>query len=142
MLAAESVFVPDRRLGLAIADVDHFKSINDRHGTQAGDKILQAIAHLFNKSLRDSDRVARVDGEEFLLIINGVEADAAWGTCERLRLAVERYGWGTIAPGLRVTISIGLAVRMNEEDMDSLNKQAENALHQAKAEGRNCVIAG
>jgi diguanylate cyclase (GGDEF)-like protein len=142
ILAAESVFVPDRHLGLVIADIDHFKSINDRHGPQAGDKILQAIAHIFNKSLRDSDRVARVDGEEFLLIINGVETDAAWGTCERIRLAVERYGWGTIAAGLRVTISIGMAVRMNDEAMDSLNLKAENALQQAKAAGRNRVISG
>jgi diguanylate cyclase (GGDEF)-like protein len=141
MLAAESVFVPDRRLGLAIADIDHFKSINDRHGHQAGDKILQTIAHIFNKSLRDSDLIARLDGEEFLLLINSVETDAAWGTCERLRLAVERYGWGTIAPSLRVTISIGLAVRLNEESLDSLNSKAENALQRAKADGRNRIIA-
>ena len=109
---------------------------------RAGDKILQAIARIFNKSLRDSDLVARLDGEEFLLLISGVETDAAWGTCERLRLAVERYGWGTIAPGLRVTISIGLTVRLNDEGMDSLNSKAENALHQAKADGRNQIITG
>ena len=142
MLAADSVFVPDRRLGLAIADIDHFKSINDRYGPQAGDKILQALARIFNKSLRDSDLVARLDGEEFLLLISGVETDAAWGTCERLRLAVERYGWGTVTPGLRVTISIGLTVRLNDESMDSLNSKAENALHQAKADGRNRIITG
>ena len=142
MLAADSVFVPDQRLGLAIAYIDHFKSIHDRYGPQAGDKILQAIARIFNKSLRDSDLVARLDGEEFLLLINGVETDAAWGTCERLRLAVERYGWGTVAPGLRVTISIGLTVRLNDESLDSLNSKAENALQQAKADGRNRIISG
>jgi len=141
-LSIESAFVPGLRLGLAIADIDHFESINDRHGHDAGDKVLQSVAKIFNKSLRDSDRVARMEGEEFLLFIHGVETDAAWGTCERLRLAVERYGWGTIAPGLRVTISIGLAVRMNDEDMDSLNSKATNSLQEAKAAGRNRIIAG
>lgn len=141
MLSIESAFVPDWHVGLAIADIDHFRSINDRYGQDAGDKVLQSIAKIFNKSLRDSDRVARLEGEEFLLFINGVETDAAWGTCERLRLAVERYGWGTIAPGLRVTISIGLAVRMSDEDLDLLNSKANSALHQAKAAGRNRVIA-
>jgi len=129
-------------MALVSADIDHFKSINDRFGAAAGDKILQAIAQLFNKSLREADLVARVSGEEFLLLINGVETDAAWGTCERLRLSVERYGWGTIASGLRVTISIGLAVRMNDEDMDSLTSKADRALKQAKTAGRNRVISG
>jgi diguanylate cyclase (GGDEF) domain len=141
-LASESFFTPGNHMALVMADIDHFKSINDRFGRAAGDKVLQSIAQIFNKSLRDSDLVARFDGEEFLLLINGVETDAAWGTCERLRLAVERYGWGTIMPGLRVTTSIGLAVRMNDEDLASLNAKASSALHQAKAAGRNRVIAG
>ena len=141
-LSSESYFTPGRHMALVSADIDHFKSINDRFGSAAGDKILQSITQIFNKSLREADLVARVDGEEFLLLINGVETDAAWGTCERLRLAVERYGWGTIAPGLRVTISIGLAVRMNDEDMDSLTSKADRALKQAKTAGRNRVISG
>ena len=141
-LSSESYFTPDRHMALVSADIDHFKSINDRFGSAAGDRILQSIAQIFNKSLREADLVARVDGEEFLLLINGVETDAAWGTCERLRLSVERFGWGTIAPGLRVTISIGLAVRMNDEDMDSLTSKADRALKQAKTAGRNRVIAG
>ncbi len=141
-LSSESFFTPGKHMALVSADIDHFKSINDRFGSAAGDKILQSIVQVFNKSLRDSDLVARVNGEEFLLLVNGVETDAAWGTCERLRLAVERYGWGTIAPGLRVTISIGLAVRMNDEEMDSLTSKADHALKQAKTAGRNRVISG
>jgi two-component system cell cycle response regulator len=141
-LSSESFFTPGKYMALAMTDIDHFKPINDRFGPEAGNEVLQSIAQIFNKSLRDSDLVARLDGEEFLLLINGVETDAAWGTCERLRLAVERYGWGTIAAGLRVTISIGLAVRMNDEEIDLLTSKADSALHQAKTAGRNRVISG
>jgi diguanylate cyclase (GGDEF)-like protein len=141
-LSAEVFFAPGRRLALAVADVDHFKSTRDRHGPEAGDQVLQSIAQIFKKSLRDSDLVARRGEAEFVLIVNGVEADAAWGTCERLRLAVARYGWGTIAPDLRMTISMGLAVRRDDEDLDALTATAENALSQAKATGRNKVVAG
>ncbi|HEU0292311.1 MAG TPA: GGDEF domain-containing protein, partial [Anaerolineales bacterium] len=108
----------------------------------ASDKILQSMAQIFKKSLRDSDLVARRGEDEFVLLVNGVEGDAAWGTCERLRLAVERYGWGMIAPNLRMTISLGLAVRMEDEDMDALASTAEIALSQAKETGRNKVLAG
>lgn len=140
--ASESFFVPGKRMALAKADIDHFKSINDHYGPHAGDKILRSVAQILVKSLRDSDRVARLDGDEFALFIDGVGVDAAWGTCERLRLAVERYGWGTIAPGLRVTLSFGLAIRTVDDDMDALTSTAENALSQAKAAGRNQVVAG
>lgn len=140
-LSSESFFMPGKRLALVMADIDHFKSINDRFGHEAGDKTLPSIAQIFNKSLRDSDLVARLDDDQFLLLINGVETDAAWGTCERLRLAVERYGWGTIAPGLRVTISLGLAVRVNDEDLESLTTRVDSALHQAKTAGRNRIVS-
>jgi diguanylate cyclase (GGDEF)-like protein len=141
-LSAQALFVPGRRMALAVADIDHFRSIRDRHGPEAGDQVLQSIAQIFKKSLRDSDLVARRGEAEFVLLVNGVEADAAWGTCERLRLAVERYGWGTIAPDLRVTISLGLAVRMQDEDLEALASTAENVLSQAKVTGRNKVVSG
>jgi diguanylate cyclase (GGDEF)-like protein len=141
-LSAQAFFTPGKRMAFAMADIDHFKSTRDRYGHEASDKVLQSIAQIFKKSLRDSDLVARRGEDEFVLLISGVEGDAAWGTCERLRLAVERYGWGTIAPSLRTTISLGLAVRMEDEDMDALASTAENALSQAKETGRNRVVAG
>ena len=141
MLAAESFLVPGKALALVLVDVDHFKSIHDRFGHAAGNKALQSIAQLFNKSLRDADLVAHLDGEKFLLLINGVGTEAAWGTCERLRLTVERHGWGTIAPNLRVTISIGLAVRRDDEDLESLTSKANEALQRAKSAGHNRVIS-
>ena len=141
-LSSEALFVPEQRLAVVMADIDHFKSINDKYGHEAGDKVLQAIAKIFNRSLRDADLVARLGGEEFLLIIHGVGSEAAWGTCERLRQAIERHGWGTIAPSLHVTISLGLAIRMNDEELEALTSKADEAMYKAKATGRNKVIAG
>lgn len=141
-LASESFFTPGKRMALVMADIDHFKSINEHYGLETGDKVLQSVAQIFNRSLRDSDLVARLENDEFALLINGVEGDAAWGTCERLRLAVERHGWGAVAPNLRVTISLGLAARMKDENMEVLSSTAENALSRAKEAGRNRVVAG
>jgi len=141
-LTSQALFVPGQQLAVVIADLDHFKSIHDKYGQEAGDKILQAIAKIFNRSLRDADLVARLSGEKFLLIVKGVGKEAAWGTCERLRQAVEKHGWGTIAPNLHVTISLGLAVRLHDEDLDALTAKAEAILSEAEAESRNRVVAG
>ncbi len=141
-LASAALFVPEQPLAVVIADIDHFKSINDKYGPEAGDKVLQAAARIFIRSLRDADLVARLDGEKFLLVVKGVGKEAAWGTCERLRQAVEKHGWGTIAPNLHVTASLGLAVRLHNEDLDTLTAKAKAVLSEAEAESRNRVVAG
>lgn len=140
-IASKALFVPEQQLAVVIADIDHFISINDKYGQEAGDKVLQAIAKIFNRSLRDADLVARLGNEKFLLIVKGVGKEAAWGTCERLRQAVERYGWGTIAPNLHVTASLGLAVRMHDEDLDTLTAKSDAVLSKTEADSRNRVVA-
>jgi diguanylate cyclase (GGDEF)-like protein len=140
-LASQALFIPAQQLAVVIADIDTFKSINDKYGHEAGDKVLQAIARIFNQSLRDADLVARLGGDEFMLIVKGVGKEAAWGTCERLRQAVDKHGWGTIAPNLHVTISLGLAVRMHDEELDILAAKATAVMDEAKTEGRNRVAA-
>ncbi|MEP7135973.1 MAG: GGDEF domain-containing protein [Chloroflexota bacterium] len=139
--ASQALFVPEQQLAVVIADIDTFKSINDKYGHEAGDKVLQAIARIFNQSLRDADLVARLGSDEFMLIVKGVGKEAAWGTCERLRQAVDKHGWGTIAPNLHVTISLGLAVRMHDEELDILAAKANAVMDEAKTEGRNRVAA-
>jgi len=140
-LLSETLFVPEQQLAVVMADIDTFKTINDKYGHEAGDKVLQAIAKIFNQSLRDADLVARLGSDEFLLIVKGVGKEAAWGTCERLRQAVDKHGWGTIAPNLHVTISLGLAVRMHNEELDILAAKANAVMDEAKTEGRNRVAA-
>ncbi len=135
-----SFFAPQSRTALALVDVDNFKQINDSPGHETGDRVIQTVAQIIKKSLRDTDLVTRFDSDEFLLLLHGIEANPAWGTCERLRLAIEHFGWGTIADRLRVTVSIGLAVRSANENLDALTSKAGVSLHRAKAEGRNKVV--
>ncbi len=139
---SESFFTPEARTALAMVDIDSFKAIKDHFGPDAGDKVIQKVARILVDSLRDTDLVVRVGGDEFLLLLYGIAGEAAWGTCERLRSAVEHYGWGTIAQGLRVTASIGVAVRKENEGLDPTTFKADEAKQKAKASGRNKVIAG
>jgi diguanylate cyclase (GGDEF)-like protein len=139
---SEPFFAPEARTALAMVDIDSFKAIKDHFGPDAGDKVIQKVARILVGSLRDTDLVVRVGGDEFLLLLYGIAGEAAWGTCERLRSAVEHYGWGTIAQGLRVTASIGVAVRKENEGLDSTTSKADEAKQKAKASGRNKVIAG
>jgi diguanylate cyclase (GGDEF)-like protein len=139
---SEPFFTPESRTALAMVDIDAFKAIKERFGNEAGDKVIQKVAKILVDSLRDTDLVVRVGGDEFLLLLYGIAGEAAWGTCERLRSAVEHYGWGTIAQGLRVTASIGVAVRKENDGLDPTTFKADEAKQKAKASGRNKVITG
>jgi len=130
-------------LAVALLDVDHFKHVNDTHGHATGDQVLRAFADTVSARLRSSDRMARYGGEEFLLLLPGcAEATAAAQAADRARLAVEQHGWQALAPGLRVTVSIGVAVCQPGETATALLQRADAALYRAKAEGRNTVRVG
>jgi len=135
-----SFFASQNKTALALVDLDYFKNINDNFGHATGDKVIQAIAEIIKKCFRDTDLVTRYGGEEFIVLLKGIESNVAWGVCERLRLAIEHFGWGTIADGLQVTASIGLSVRTNDDFLDTLTEKAEVSLHHAKDEGRNKVV--
>lgn len=139
---ANAMFVPGGRAALAIVNNDNFKSINDRYGHEIGDKVLKTIGKIFNDSLRNSDLVAHYNGDEFMVLLHGIGPEIAWGICERLRLAVEHHGWGTINSGLHTTVSIGLAAREHDETLDMLTIIADKAVSRAKSEGSNRVITG
>jgi diguanylate cyclase (GGDEF)-like protein len=130
-------------LAVALLDVDHFKRVNDTHGHAVGDQVLRGFAEAVSARLRSSDRVARYGGEEFLLLLPGcAEAAAAQQAAERVRLAVERHPWGGVAEGLRITVSIGVAVCRPGEGAAALLQRADTALYRAKAGGRNAVCLG
>jgi len=142
LIHSEPLFtLPDKRLGLVKVNIDHFATINDQYGHEAGDKIVQAIAYIFNSSLRTSDLVAHPGGETFILLVQGIGVDSGWGTCERLRQRVEHHGWENIVPGQRVTVSIGFALRLHGETLDMLASLADGALARAQSEGRNRVVS-
>ena len=127
-------------LALAMLDLDHFKQVNDRFGHAVGDAVLMATADLFRARVRGGDLIARMGGEEFLIVFAHASLEWAREACERLRLAIEGHDWAQVAPGLQVTISIGLCLASAQRDGTQLLEQADLALYQAKNEGRNRVV--
>lgn len=130
-----------RLVTLAILDLDHFKQINDRHGHLVGDRVLVAIAQLMRECVRQADVVARIGGEEFLAVLPDADEARARDICERIRQRVAGHDWAAIAPGLAVTLSVGLA-SAPPYDETALVSRADQALYRAKALGRNCVEVG
>lgn len=128
-------------LGIALADIDHFKQINDEHSHGVGDRVLERVARIFADRMRESDLVARYGGEEFLFCFAGSDESEAAHRCEDLRAAVEREDWAQLSPGLRVTMSIGLAMLRDEADASAVLHHADTCLYEAKRLGRNRVVA-
>ena len=125
---------------LALADIDHFKEINDRHSHLMGDDVLRRLGQLLRAGVRDLDFAARFGGEEFALLFVDVDWGHARTACERLRQLIEAQPWGEIVPDLQVTISLGLAmIRPGEEPVAALSR-ADRALYLAKVSGRNRVV--
>src|ERR1051325_9805831 len=100
-----------RRAVVAMADIDHFKRINDDFGHRAGDAVLQRVAALLQGAIRQNDALYRYGGEEFLLVFNDVTIDEATVLAERLRATVERETASSEPTTPHVTISIGLAAQ-------------------------------
>lgn len=122
-------------LAVAMIDVDHFKSVNDRFSHQTGDEVLRRLGHLLRTACRPTDTAARYGGEEFALLI----PDGAAEFAERVRARVEAYDWSRVAPGLRITVSIGVAVDAEASGPQALVALADARLYEAKRAGRNRV---
>ncbi len=124
-------------LAVALADIDHFKRINDTYGHLTGDEVLKAVARLCQAGVRGGDSVGRYGGEEIALLLPETTARAGVALCERMRRGVETYDWNSIAPGLQVTLSIGLAARPDAPPPATLLADADTHLYRAKQGGRN-----
>lgn len=126
-------------LSLAAIDLDHFKQVNDRFGHAVGDDVLRAIAQMLLNNTRSTDLVARMGGEEFIVVLVGTGLPVAAEICERLRKAVAAHDWDSVARGLKVTISLGLCDAEKAQTMRGLLEQADALLYAAKRGGRNRV---
>lgn len=126
-------------LTLAIVDFDRFKVVNDDLGHTVGDEALRQSASLMRHICRETDLVARIGGEEFALVLPGMTLADATEFCERLRRAVEAHEWQRVHPGLRVTVSIGVAQWDRRSAGTALIGAADRQLYRAKREGRNRV---
>ena len=122
--------------GLIVLDVDHFKLVNDRHGHQTGDEVLEEVAWALGQTGRETDIVARYGGEEFAVILPACKAPEAMAVAERLRAAVA----GSASP-VPVTLSAGVAIfPVDGADASALVRAADTALYKAKRQGRDRTV--
>ena len=127
---------------LLMLDIDHFKGVNDTHGHQAGDQVLQAVGKCLASCVRPMDTVARYGGEEFAVILPSCQTSFGWVVAERIRASVQALSV-SVAPllNLKVTISIGgaYAPEWVRSTTALWTERADNQLYKAKSEGRNRV---
>jgi diguanylate cyclase (GGDEF)-like protein len=132
-----------RPLSFVMLDIDHFKQINDTYGHQKGDLILRQLANILQNLTRASDLVARYGGEEFAVVLPETFAPQAYTLTERLRQQIEQHSFPGPDNPLRITISCGIAAwePRSPVDQQELIFRADQALYQAKSQGRNktCV---
>jgi diguanylate cyclase (GGDEF)-like protein len=127
----------NKPLSVLAIDIDHFKQINDAHGHQVGDEILQAAAHAFQSSLRQEDTLARIGGDEFMVLLPSTDVHEAAFVAERIRLAMHSQFFQTRQLPLQVTVSVGVApLTVDIVDLDALLLRTDEALYSAKRAGR------
>ena len=142
---AEQVLAQAGRAGqntaLVLADIDHFKAINDQYGHEAGDRVLVNIGTLLSQTCRAQDIVARWGGEEFLVLLPDTDAAAAWILAERVRKAVTAQPLAPQGAPITATLSLGVAVVHANEPLASAIARADGALYRSKEQGRNRVTS-
>jgi diguanylate cyclase (GGDEF)-like protein len=133
---------PENGFSVLMLDIDNFKRVNDTHGHQVGDEVLVQLAGLIRASIRQNDVACRYGGEEFVILIAGGEVNRGRDTALRLRQIIENHLFiCTAAPPLRNTVSIGVAdFPLHGRNGEELIGAADQALYEAKAQGRNRVV--
>jgi len=126
----------DEKLSVIILDIDHFKTVNDNHGHDYGDTVLIELSAILKNSIRTCDMVARIGGEEFLIILPQINKDQAYLVAERVRLSVAEYHFEKLE---QLTVSIGVTDFNSTDDFDTLLKRADDGLYSSKETGRNKV---
>jgi diguanylate cyclase (GGDEF)-like protein len=127
----------NKPLSVLAIDIDHFKEINDTHGHLVGDEILRAASHAFQSSLRQNDTLARIGGDEFIVLLPRTDVHEAASIAERIRLAVQSRSIQTTPLSLQVTVSVGVAPLTEDiVDLDALLLRTDEALYAAKRAGR------
>jgi len=123
----------DRPLTVAMVDVDKFKSVNDRFTHLVGDRVLKTIAAVLASQVRENDLLARWAGDEFVILFADASEPEARQVCDRIRAAVASFDWESIAPGLRMTVSIGLSEARPGESAEAIVGRSDRSMYLAKA---------
>jgi diguanylate cyclase (GGDEF)-like protein len=127
----------NKPLSVLAIDIDYFKPINDTYGHQVGDEILRAAAHIFQSNLRHEDTLARIGGDEFMVLLPSTDIHEAASVAERIHLAMESQLIQTTRQPLQVTVSVGAAALTEDiPDLDALLLRTDEALYAAKRAGR------
>jgi diguanylate cyclase (GGDEF)-like protein len=130
-----------REFTLAILDVDGFKQINDRYSHQLGDRVLEEVAGMLQSACRSMDGVVRYGGDEFVLYFPEARLSTGRTICQRLLKRVHAHAWQRLAPGLSVTLSIGLASSHGADSAAELLELADSRLRSAKQAGKDRVCS-
>ncbi|MFV2059879.1 MAG: GGDEF domain-containing protein [Gammaproteobacteria bacterium] len=131
----------EKRISLAVvvADLDNFKKVNDHYGHRVGDDVLKHTAARIQGSIRDIDLVGRYGGEEFLILLPGVDNETAIIITERIRSSVAKAPITYNNRKINMTISLGLTMAKLDDDINSLFNRADNLMYDSKHKGRNCI---
>ena len=121
-------------------DIDRFKPVNDTHGHMAGDLILKSLVTFLLSKIRDSDKLVRYGGEEFVLLLAATSLPEAIPQAERICHEIAHSTWPEVTADIRITISIGLTeIQADDQPQDAIAR-ADTALYTAKRNGRNRVV--
>jgi diguanylate cyclase (GGDEF)-like protein len=126
------------KLAVALLDIDYFKKINDTYGHDAGDEVLRHLAQMLKTRFRDSDIVARIGGEEFCILLVNSDHVFVFDIFEKLRKSIEKTEVSVNGHNIKFTASFGVCTRLTDS-LETMIKQADILLYQAKEEGRNRV---
>ena len=122
-------------------DIDNFKVINDSYGHRAGDRVLQSVAACFMAAVRGNDFVARIGGEEFVMLLSGTKLAEALNIANQVRSAVEALRFHFRGTPVRVTVSCGITELQQDDAREAAFDRADAALYRAKNGGKNLCVA-
>lgn len=140
--ALERLYASKELFSVVTFEVDHFSDLEKRFGANVSGEVLRRIAGLVRKVLRASDVPGRSGDSTYTLLLRGITGDRTFGVCERLRLAVLKYPWENLSPGLTVTVSLGFAGHDPQSDIHDVIERADRYQEEAKSCGRNQTFPG
>lgn len=129
-------------LSLAYIDIDNFKKINDKYGHAGGDAVLESFGVNLRKSMRKSDLLGRIGGEEFAIVLPDTNMKGAIHALEKIRLLIKKRTVDVSNQNIQYTVSIGVTIfdKNNQVDLEQLIMQSDNALYNAKNSGKDCIV--
>jgi diguanylate cyclase (GGDEF)-like protein len=135
--AMQAAVAPDHALAVAMIDVDKFKAVNDLFGHAVGDRVLKTVAELIGAQVRERDLLARQAGDEFVVLFREATRFEAQDICGRIQAAIAAFDWEVVAPGLRMSVSIGVSEIRAGDTVEAVLKRSDAAMYASKSQARS-----